>query len=48
MTVAELIDLLMGFPEEETVFIPAMDSQLNYVITNAVLTNNGVALDYDY
>lgn len=46
MTVAELIDLLMGFPEEEEVKVPDFNSYDNYPVKNAVLTKDGVLLDY--
>ena len=46
MTVKELIDLLMGFPEEEEVLIPDFNSNLDYEVKNVVLTNQGVLLDY--
>ena len=46
MTVAELIDLLMGFPEEEEVKIPDFNSYVNHTIKNAVLSRDGVLLDY--
>jgi hypothetical protein len=46
MTVKELIDMLMGFPEDEPVFIPDFNSYDNFPIKNVVLTSKGVALDY--
>lgn len=46
MNVKELIDLLMGFPEDEEVMIPDFNSYDNHKIVNAVLTNKGVLLDY--
>ena len=46
MTVKELIDLLMGLPEDEPVFIPDFNSNLDHEVKNVVLTNNGVLLDY--
>ena len=46
MTVAELIDLLMKFPEDEKVMIPDFNSNLDHEVKNVVLTNNGVLLDY--
>jgi hypothetical protein len=46
MTVKELIDLLMAFPEDEPVYIPDFNSYDNHYITNAVLTDKGIALDY--
>lgn len=46
MTVKELIELLTGFPEDEEVFIPDFNSYDNHTIKNAVLTKEGVALDY--
>lgn len=46
MTVKELIDLLMGFPEDEPVFIPDFNSYDNFPIKNVVLTSKGVLLDY--
>lgn len=46
MTVKELVELLMGFPDDEQVFIPDFNSNKNYEIDNVVLTNRGVLLDY--
>ena len=46
MTVKELIDLLMGFPEDENVMIPDFNSNLDYEVKNVVLTKQGVLLDY--
>jgi len=46
MTVKELIDLLMGFPEDEKVLIPDFNSNLDYEVKNVVLTKQGVLLDY--
>ena len=46
MTVKELIDMLMGFPEDEKVMIPDSNSNLDHEVQNVVLTNNGVLLDY--
>jgi hypothetical protein len=46
MTVKELIDMLMGFPEDEKVMIPDFNSNLDHEVKNVVLTNNGVLLDY--
>ncbi len=46
MTVKELIDLLMGFPEDEKVMIPDFNSNLDYEVKNVVLTKGGVLLDY--
>lgn len=46
MTVKELIDLLMGFPEDEKVMIPDFKSDRDYDISNAILTYKGVLLDY--
>ena len=46
MTVKELIEMLMGFPEDEKVFIPDFNSYDNFPIKNVVLTSKGGALDY--
>ena len=46
MTVKELIDMLMGFPEDEKVMIPDFNSNLDHEVKNVVLTSNGVLLDY--
>lgn len=46
MTVKELIDLLMEFPEEEPVKIPDFNSYDNHEIKNIVLSKDGVLLDY--
>lgn len=46
MTVKELIELLMGFPEDEKVMIPDFNSNLDYEVKNVVLTKQGVLLDY--
>ncbi|MEM1945036.1 MAG: hypothetical protein QXX57_04800 [Nitrososphaerota archaeon] len=46
VTVKGLIELLMGFPKDEEVFIPDFNSYANHTIKNAVLTKEGVALDY--
>lgn len=46
MTVKELIDMLMGFPEDEKVMIPDFNSNHDHEVQNVVLTNNGVLLDY--
>ncbi len=46
MTVKELIDMLMRFPEDEKVMIPDFNSNLDHEVQNVVLTNNGVLLDY--
>ncbi len=46
MTVKELIELLMGFPEDEKVMIPDFNSSEDYEIKNLVLTAKGVLVDY--
>lgn len=46
MTVKELIDLLMGFPEDEKVLIPDFNSNYDHEVKNVVLTKQGVILDY--
>ena len=46
MTVKELVELLMGFPDDEKVMIPDFNSNLDHEVKNVVLTNNGVLLDY--
>jgi hypothetical protein len=46
MTVAELIDLLMKFPEEEPVYVPDFNSNNNHPVNNLVLTERGVLIDY--
>jgi len=46
MTVKELIEMLMEFPEDEKVMIPDFNSSLDHEVKNVVLTNNGVLLDY--
>lgn len=46
MTVKELIELLMGFPEDEKVMIPDFNSNHDYEVKNVVLTKQGVLLDY--
>lgn len=46
MTVKELIDMLMSFPDDEEVFIPDFNSYNNFPIKNVVLTSKGVLLDY--
>lgn len=46
MTVAELIDLLMKFPEEEPVYVPNFNSNNNHPVTNLVLSSAGVLIDY--
>lgn len=47
MTVKELIDLLMGFPEDEKVMIPDWaDSNFNWEIKNIILSEKGVLIDY--
>lgn len=46
MTVKELIDLLMGFPEDDKVLIPDFNSNHDYEVKNVVLTKMGVLLDY--
>ena len=46
MTVKELIELLMGFPDDEEVMIPDFNSNHNHKITNVVLTSKGVLFDY--
>jgi len=46
VTVKELIDMLMGFPEDEKVMIPDFNSNLDHEVKNVVLTSNGVLLDY--
>lgn len=46
VTVKELIDMLMGFPEDEKVMIPDFNSNLDHEVKNVVLTNTGVLLDY--
>lgn len=46
MTVKELIELLMEFPEEEAVKIPDFNSYDNHEINNVVLTKDGVLIDY--
>lgn len=46
MTVKELIEMLMEFPEDEKVMIPDFNSNLDHEVKNVVLTNNGVLLDY--
>lgn len=43
----ELIDLLMGFPEDEKVIIPDWSSTTNHwEIKNLVLSKEGVLIDY--
>ena len=44
MTVEELVDLLMQFPDQDPVYIPV--GQANIPVDNAVLTDRGVVLDY--
>ena len=46
MTVKELIDLLMGFPEDEKVMVPDFNSNNNHPVNNLVLTERGVLIDY--
>jgi len=46
VTVAELIDLLMKFPEEESVYVPDFNSNNNHPVNNLVLTERGVLIDY--
>ncbi len=46
MTVKELIELLMGFPEDEPVYVPDFNSNDNSPVTNLVLTDKGVLIDY--
>lgn len=46
MTVKELIDLLMGMPEDESVYVPDFNSYDNRPVTNVVLSKQGVLLDY--
>ncbi len=46
MTVKELIDLLMGFPEDEKVMVPDFNSNNNHPVTNLVLSSAGVLIDY--
>ena len=46
MTVKELIDLLMGFPEDEPVYIPDFNSYDDRPVTNAILSDKGVLIDY--
>lgn len=44
MTVKELIDSLMAFPDDQPVYIPV--GAANIPIENVVLTSKGVVLDY--
>lgn len=44
MTVKELIDILLIFPEDQPVYIPV--GVANIPIDNVVLTDRGVVLDY--
>ncbi len=46
MTVRELIDLLMGFPEDEPVYVPDFNGFDDKPVQNAVLTSKGIVLDY--
>lgn len=48
MTVKELVDLLMGFPEDEPVYVPDFQqgSWADKPVTNVVLTYKGVILDF--
>lgn len=44
MTVKELIDQLIYYPEDEPVYIPV--GEANIPVDNVVLTSHGVVLDY--
>ena len=44
VTVNELVELLMGFPEDEPIYIPV--GQANIPVDDAVMTNKGIVLDY--
>jgi hypothetical protein len=44
MTVKELIDTLLSFPEDEPIYIPV--GVANIPVDNVVLTDRGVVLDY--
>lgn len=46
MTVKELVELLMGFPDDEKVMVPDFNSNDNHEINNLVLTKDGVLIDY--
>ncbi len=46
MTVKELIDMLMSFPDDEKVMVPDFNSYDNHEIKNLVLTKDGVLIDY--
>lgn len=46
MTVKELIELLLDFPEDEPVYVPDFNSTEDLPVTNVILSNRGVLLDY--
>ncbi len=46
MTVKELIELLLDFPEDEKVLIPDFNSNNDFEVQNVVLTSKGILLDY--
>ncbi len=49
MTVRELIDLLMEFPEDKIVYVPdwaSFEGIEDKPVQNAVLTSKGIVLDY--
>lgn len=46
MTVKDLIELLMEFPEDEPVYVPDFNSNIDSLVTNLVLTERGVLIDY--
>ncbi len=46
MTVEELIDRLMEFPKDEPVYVPDFQSDNDQPVSNVILTNKGVLIDY--